>query len=93
MVKDAGQETDNQVNQKKKMNMKIKPLKMAALAAGVIIGGIGVAQALEADTNATTVAYWKFGAVESIPLSPSGAGILDLATNTGQGAVSAEFRV
>ncbi|MGA2247779.1 MAG: LamG-like jellyroll fold domain-containing protein [Verrucomicrobiota bacterium] len=70
------------------MNTKIKPLKMAAIAAGLVLGGIGVAQALEADTNATTVAYWKFGAVDTIPLSPSGVGILDLATNPGQGTVA-----
>ncbi len=67
------------------MKTKIKPLKIAAISAGLILSGTGIVQALEADTNATTVAYWKFGAVNSIALSPSGNGILDLATNTGQG--------
>ncbi|MDR3377230.1 MAG: LamG domain-containing protein [Verrucomicrobiae bacterium] len=67
------------------MKTKNKPLMTVAIAAGLIIGGIGVAQAVESDTNATTVAYWKFSGVESIPLSPSGNGILDLATNAGQG--------
>lgn len=41
--------------------------------------------ASEEDTNATTIAYWKLNAVDSIALSPSGYGILDLATNAGQG--------
>jgi hypothetical protein len=73
---------------KKNMKTKSKHLKTAALAATLILGGIGVVQALEADTNATTVAYWKLGGVNSIALSPSGNGILDLATNPGQGTIA-----
>ncbi len=70
------------------MKTKSKHLKTAALAATLILGGIGVVQASEADTNATTVAYWKLGGVDGIALSPSGNGILDLATNTGQGTIA-----
>jgi hypothetical protein len=66
------------------MKTKIKHLKTAALAA-VLLGGMGLVQAQEADTNATTVAYWKMSGANSIALSPSGNGISDLATNTGQG--------
>jgi hypothetical protein len=70
------------------MKTKNKHLKTAALAATLILGGMGVVQAAEADTNAPTVAYWKLNGVNSIALSPSGNGILDLATNTGQGTVA-----
>ncbi len=59
--------------------------KMAALAAALIMGALGHAQANEEDTNLTTIAYWKLATANSIALSPSGLGILDLATNTGQG--------
>jgi hypothetical protein len=70
------------------MKTKRKNLKTAALVATLMVGGISVVQALEADTNATTVAYWKLGGVNSITLSPSGNGILDLATNAGQGTIA-----
>jgi hypothetical protein len=64
--------------------MKIKNIKLAVLSAALVLSA-GGAIALEADTNATTIAYWKLPAANSIALSPSGNGILDLATNTGQG--------
>lgn len=67
------------------MKPKIKIYKNAALAAALVLGGMGTAQAQEADTNSTTIAYWKFGGSASVPLSPSGIGVLDLATNAGQG--------
>ena len=70
------------------MKLKIKNSQAALLCAALLISGSWVASALEADTNATTVAYWKLGAMNSIALSPSGNGILDLATNTGQGTIA-----
>jgi hypothetical protein len=85
----TGWKNANKAINQKIMKTKIRPIKTSALAAALILGGMGVAQALEADTNATTVAYWKFGGTASVPLnSPSGVGILDLATNTGQGTVA-----
>ncbi len=68
-----------------KANVRIK--QTAALAAALCVGASGVAFAQESDTNATTVAYWKLGAAASVTLSPSGNGILDLATNAGQGTI------
>jgi len=68
-----------------KANVRIK--QTAALAAALFAGAAGVAFAQESDTNATTVAYWKLGAAATVPLSPSGSGILDLATNAGQGTI------
>ena len=68
-----------------KAHVRIK--QTAALAAALCTGAAGVALAQEADTNATTVAYWKLGALNTIDLSPSGNGILDLATNVGQGTI------
>ncbi len=68
-----------------KANVRIK--QTAALAAALCAGAAGVACAQEADTNATTVAYWQLGAAATVPLSPSGSGILDLATNVGQGTI------
>ncbi len=68
-----------------KSNVRIK--QTAALAAVLCASAAGVAFAQESDTNATTVAYWKLGAAATVPLSPSGNGILDLATNAGQGTI------
>ena len=70
------------------MKTRIRAAKLAALSAALILGGMGAVQAQEADTNATTVAYWKLGAAASVSLSPGGKGILDLATNVGQGTVA-----
>jgi hypothetical protein len=67
------------------MKIKLKEIKVAAMAAAFILGGMAVVQADEEDTNATTIAYWKLSPVDSIALSPSGSGFLDLATNAGQG--------
>jgi len=64
--------------------MKMKNIKLAVLSAALVLSA-GGAIALEADTNATTIAYWKLNAANTIALSPGGTGILDLATNTGQG--------
>jgi hypothetical protein len=69
------------------MKANIRMRKTAAMGAALFLGVTGVALAQEADTNSTTVAYWKLGAVASVPLSPSGNGILDLATNAGQGTI------
>ena len=70
------------------MKLKIKNTNAVLLSAALLMSGSWVASALEADTNATTVAYWKLGGINSIALSPSGNGILDLATNTGQGTIA-----
>jgi hypothetical protein len=67
------------------MKNRSRSAKTAALTAALVLGGLAVVQAQEADTNATTIAYWKFGGPGTVPLSPSGSGILDLATNAGQG--------
>jgi len=66
--------------------MKMKNIKLAVLSAALILSA-GAAIAQEADTNATTVAYWKLNGTAPIALSPSGIGMLDLATNVGQGVI------
>ena len=70
---------------KRTNKMKMKKQKTAVVVAALLMSAIGLAVAQEADTNLTTVAYWKLGGANSISLSPSGVGNLDLATNTGQG--------
>jgi hypothetical protein len=63
-------------------------LKTAAMIAGLALATMGVLQAQEADTNATTVAYWKLNAASAISENPiTGVGIPDLATNVGQGTL------
>jgi hypothetical protein len=58
----------------------------AAFAVGLVLGGIGVAQALEEDTNLTTVAYWKLAITNANPYNVAYTiGVPDLATNVGQG--------
>ena len=60
-----------------------------AIAAALILSGVGTVRAQEADTNATTVAYWKFGGTAAVPENAAtGVGILDLATNAGQGVLT-----
>lgn len=71
------------------MKTKVKYLNATALAVALILGGAGIVQADEEDTNATTVAYWKLGALATVPEnSLFGSGILDLATNVGQGTLA-----
>jgi hypothetical protein len=67
------------------MKTKVKLLKTPALAAVLILGGMSAAHALEADPSTNTVAYWKLGGTSPVVESLSGIGILDLATNVGQG--------
>jgi hypothetical protein len=67
------------------MKINIKKINTALLSAALLLCGMGGVFAQEADTNATTVAYWKFNAANNIALSPGGTGFLDLATNAGQG--------
>jgi hypothetical protein len=67
------------------MKINIKKINTALLSAALLLCGMAAALAQEADTNATTVAYWKFNAANNIALSPGGTGFLDLATNAGQG--------
>jgi hypothetical protein len=70
------------------MKAKCRTTKLAAAAAALLLGAIGYAQASEQDTNITTVAYWKLAITNSNPLNLNyGAGIPDLATNVGQGAI------
>src|SRR5271165_7306245 len=65
--------------------MKMKTIKLVILSTAFILSAGGVI-AQEADTNATTIAYWKLStAYTNVPLSPGGSGSLDLATNAGQG--------
>lgn len=64
--------------------MKKKYLKTAILAA-TLLGATGIAMADEEDTSTNTLAYWKFGGTSPVAESISGVGILDLATNLGQG--------
>ena len=59
-------------------------IKLAVLSVALVLSAMG-AIAQEADTNATTIAYWKLNGANNIALSPGGTGFLDLATNTGQG--------
>ena len=67
------------------MKTKVKTKRIAAIIAALTVASMGTCWAQEADTNATTVAYWKFGGAADIALSPTGVGISDLATNAGQG--------
>ena len=53
--------------------------------AATLLGAVGIAMADEEDTSTNTVAYWKFGGTSPVAESISGIGILDLATNLGQG--------
>ena len=53
--------------------------------AALFVSAAGIAVADEEDTSTNTVAYWKFGGVSPVMESISGVGILDLATNVGQG--------
>jgi hypothetical protein len=73
------------------MNINQQNLKMAVFSAALILGVMQVALAQEEDTNATTIAYWKFnGLSTNIPYA-SGLttnGIPDLATNVGQGTLT-----
>src|SRR5579884_3535710 len=73
------------------MNINKQNLKMAVLSAALILSTMQVALAQEEDTNATTIAYWKFnGLSTNIPYA-SGLttnGIPDLATNLGQGTLT-----
>ncbi len=55
------------------------------LASTLIFGALGYAWADEEDTSTNTIAYWKFGATAPVVESISGVGVLDLATNLGQG--------
>jgi hypothetical protein len=59
-----------------------------AMAAALILGGIGGHQANAADTNATTVAYWQLDTTIADTNSSSGVSIPDLATNVGQGTLT-----
>src|SRR5271166_330032 len=70
--------------------MKIKTIKSnaAILSAALLLGAIGMAFADEEDPSTNTVAYWKFGGTSPVVESPSGIGILDLATNVGQGTLN-----
>jgi hypothetical protein len=77
-----------QLNHKDKMKAQNRTTKLAAVAAVLLLGAIGYAQANEQDPSPTTVAYWKFGATSAVPESISGVGILDLATNVGQGVLN-----
>jgi hypothetical protein len=70
------------------MKAKCRTTKLAAVAAALLLGAIGYAQANEQDTNITTVAYWKLAITNSNPLNLSyGVGVPDLATNVGQGTI------
>jgi Concanavalin A-like lectin/glucanases superfamily len=70
------------------MKTKIHTLKSIALTAALVLNLGGIAIAQEEDTNATTVAYWKFSGATSIAENPvTGVGIPDLATNIGQGVL------
>jgi hypothetical protein len=71
------------------MKMKPKNMGTAFIAGLFILGGMDTLIAQEADTNATTVAYWKLSGASSIPENPvTGVGIPDLATNAGQGTLA-----
>src|SRR5690242_1667157 len=76
-------------NQTQRMKMKTQ-LKTAAVIAGLALVTMGVLQAQEADTNITTIAYWKFNKWSTnIPVGTGLThGIADLATNTGQGVLT-----
>ena len=70
--------------------MRMKTIK-TILAAAVIAVGVGaVATAQEADTNLTTIAYWKFDQWSTNIPNGTGLthGIADSATNTGQGVLT-----
>jgi len=70
------------------MKAQKRTTKLAAVAAALLLGAIGYAQAQEEDTNITTVAYWKLANTNTDPNNVIfGLGIPDLATNTGQGVV------
>jgi len=70
------------------MKAKCKSTKLAAVSTALLLGVLGYAQANEQDTSPTTTAYWKFGGTSTVPESISGVGILDLATNVGQGTLT-----
>jgi hypothetical protein len=70
------------------MNSKIKATRAVVVAAALILGGMGIVHAQEADPSTNTIAYWKFGGTNAVIESPSGIGFSDLATNVGQGALN-----
>jgi hypothetical protein len=74
------------------MNIKLKnttsSLRKAALAAALCLSAVGAGFAQSADTNLTTIAYWKMNQWSTnIPVGTGLThGIADLATNVGQGS-------
>ena len=72
------------------MKNQIKKSGIAILAIAALSGWTGVARAQEADTNATTIAYWKMNQWSTnIPVGTDLThGIADLATNAGQGILT-----
>jgi len=70
------------------MKAHLNNLKTGAIIVACLLGAAAGALAQEADTNATTVAYWKLGGATPIAENGDALGVLDLATNVGQGVVS-----
>ncbi|MFZ0828433.1 MAG: LamG-like jellyroll fold domain-containing protein [Verrucomicrobiia bacterium] len=70
------------------MKIKTTKTKAAILSAALVLGAIGIAFADEQDPSTNTVAYWKFSGTSAVVESLSGVGILDLATNVGQGTLN-----
>lgn len=70
--------------------MKINRMKTMMLSAAFVLSAIGVALAQEADTNLTTIAYWKMNQWSTNIPNGTGLthGIPDVATNVGQGVLT-----
>jgi hypothetical protein len=72
------------------MKIQSKTLGIAVLAIAALSGTTGIVRAQEADTNLTTIAYWKMNLLSTnIPFAGGPTvGIPDLATNVGQGVLA-----
>jgi hypothetical protein len=68
----------------------VKTIRIAAAVASVLLSGAVSLCAQSADTNLTTIAYWKFDQWSTNIPNGTGLthGIADLATNTGQGVLT-----
>jgi hypothetical protein len=74
--------------QNKKMKTKLRYTKAAVISVALVFTSIGIVRAQVADTNATSVAYWKLQGEITDNNAPQSYSVPDLATNVGQGTLT-----